>query len=251
MRAPQRAWRPQRRIHGNDQLLARRQRARPPVAIGLQDRRRGDVVAARQDIQRVAGADDDRSTRPGGRMGGGDRTRRDGAGGFDRMCRRSVGGDPSSAAGNPAAGRRIALRCCDRRRQGPATGIAAAGGNIAEARGARPRAAAPNRWLQAARQRDGEGNSARAASACRRCSRQTRTRSAPAPRRAGRDASKATRRYGTWLLTRTQQMAFLSKHAPVNNRLTLRILTLPAMRGRTSAEDAPEASVARALARDG
>ena len=44
----------------NDQLLARRQRARPLVAIGLQDRGGRNIVAARQDFERVAGADDDR-----------------------------------------------------------------------------------------------------------------------------------------------------------------------------------------------
>jgi hypothetical protein len=38
--------------------------------------------------------------------------------------------------------------------------------------------------------------------------------SAPAPRCAARDASKATRRHGTWLLTRTQQITVLSKHLP-------------------------------------
>src|ERR1700688_3898385 len=95
----------------------------------------------------------------------------------------------------------------------PATGIAIASGNIAEVRGARPRGPAPTRWLHAARQTGWRKNSARRASAYRRSSPQTRTRSAPAPRRAASDASKATRRYGAWLLTRTQQLTFLSKHA--------------------------------------
>ena len=49
---------------------------------------------------------------------------------------------------------------------------------------------------------------------CRRCSRQNQMTSAPAPRLAVRDASKATRRHGTWLLTRTQQTTDLSKHLP-------------------------------------
>ncbi len=44
----------------NDQLLTRRQGARPLVAIGLQDRGGRNVVAARQYFERVAGADDDR-----------------------------------------------------------------------------------------------------------------------------------------------------------------------------------------------
>ena len=44
----------------NDQLLARRQRARTLVAVGLQDRGGRNIVAARQRLQRVAGADDDR-----------------------------------------------------------------------------------------------------------------------------------------------------------------------------------------------
>src|SRR5688572_32401319 len=63
-------------------------------------------------------------------------------------------------------------------------------------------------------QRDWRSFLATAGSACRHCSRQTQLTSAPAPRRAERDASKATRRHGTWLLTRTQQTTDLSKHVP-------------------------------------
>ncbi len=44
----------------NDQLLAGRQHARALVAVGLQDRGGRDVVALRQTLERVAGADDDR-----------------------------------------------------------------------------------------------------------------------------------------------------------------------------------------------
>ncbi len=103
----------------------------------------------------------------------------------------------------------------------PATGTAIADGHIAEGRGARPGRLGPRRWLPVARQRDWKRkqrdwrrNFAKAASTCRRCSRQNRMTSAPAPRRAARDASKATRRHGTWLLTRTQQITVLSKHLP-------------------------------------
>ena len=148
------------------------------------------------------------------RTGRRDRARRDGAGGLDRMRRRSIGGQPApclrtrrySRPDRTAAPRSAAAR--------PVTGIAIAGGNIAEVRGARPRAPAPSRWLRIARQRDWRRNFARGASTCRRCSRQSRTTSAPAPRRAVRGASKATRRHGTWLLTRTQQITDLSKHRP-------------------------------------
>src|SRR6202035_3960041 len=98
----------------------------------------------------------------------------------------------------------------------PATDIGFADGNIAEARGARLAPSAPSRWSRAAI-RIGWADlvayrSAQIASSCRRCSRQNRSTSAPAPRRAACGASKATRRHGTWLLTRTQQITVLSKH---------------------------------------
>src|ERR1700692_1860958 len=63
-------------------------------------------------------------------------------------------------------------------------------------------------------QRDWKKDSATAGSACRHYSRQNRSTSAHAPLRAVRGASKATRRHGTWLLTRTQQITVLSKHLP-------------------------------------
>src|SRR6185369_3490647 len=97
----------------------------------------------------------------------------------------------------------------------PGTGIAArtpAAGRIAAARGAPRRAYVPNRSLRAARQKD--WRSRKSASAYRRCSRQSRPTSAPAPRPAAPDASEATRQDGTWLLTRTQQNTVLSKHVP-------------------------------------
>ena len=198
----------------NDQLLARRQRARPLVAVGLQDRGWRNIVAARQGLQRVAGADDDRGAALTGATGRRDRARRDAAGGLERTRRRRIGGEPRALRrtrrcwrpDRTAAPRSAAAR--------PATGIAIAGGNIAAVRGVRPRGSAPSRWLPVARQRDWRRNFARGASTCRRCSRQNRTTSAPAPRRAVRGASKATRRHGTWLLTRTQQITVLSKHAP-------------------------------------
>ena len=62
-----------------------------------------------------------------------------------------------------------------------------------------------------------------AASTCRRCSRQNQTTSAPAPQTAVSGASKATRRHGAWLLTRTQQITVLSKHVPSKQPLKLRI----------------------------
>jgi hypothetical protein len=53
---------------------------------------------------------------------------------------------------------------------------------------------------------------ARNALTCRRCSRQIRSTLTPAPQRAERGASKATRLQGAWLLTHTQQTSELSKH---------------------------------------
>ncbi len=76
----------------NDQLLAGRQRARSLVAIGLQDRGGRNVIAARQRIQRVAGADDDRGAglrrSMGGRADRRDRARGDGGRGLQRLVRR-------------------------------------------------------------------------------------------------------------------------------------------------------------------
>ena len=103
----------------NDQLLARRQNARSLVAIGLQDRRGRNIIAARQAFERVAGADDDRGTAMSRRMGGRDRTRRNAAGGLKlRMGRRRIGGEPAPSSGHAGAGGRIRLRRGDRRRQG-------------------------------------------------------------------------------------------------------------------------------------
>src|SRR6267142_5103149 len=99
-----------------------------------------------------------------------------------------------------------------------ATGIAeigsAAAANIAAARGARRRGSAPNRSLRAARQRDWKRSCRRSAAAYQRCSRQSQPTSESAPRPAASDASEATRRYGTWLLTRRQQNTVLSKRLP-------------------------------------
>ncbi len=104
----------------NDQLLAGRQRARTFVAVGLQYRSRWNIVAARQDIERIAGADDDRGAAMGRRMGCCDRTRRNRAGGFElRMGRRRVGRNPAPATRYAARGCRIRIRGGDRRwRQG-------------------------------------------------------------------------------------------------------------------------------------
>src|SRR6202021_93785 len=83
---------------------------------------------------------------------------------------------------------------------------------------ARPRPEAPKPWIPAAKQRDFR----KGVSACRRCNLQNRSISAPVPRHAEHDASKATRRHGTWLLTRTQQNTVLSKHVPSKQPLKLK-----------------------------
>jgi hypothetical protein len=56
----------------NDELLAGRQRARAFIAVGLLDRSRGNIVAAREDVERIAGADDDRGAAMGRRVDRGD-----------------------------------------------------------------------------------------------------------------------------------------------------------------------------------
>ena len=181
-----------------------RKDARPLVSIGLEDRCGRNVVATRQYFERVAGADDD-----GGPLGRGT-SRRDRA---RRHCRLFRSGARAEHRRLVRALLRIPRRPSDRtagRRSRVAGPAATAGGHIAEARGARPRRAARRPWLQIGRQRDFEKD----VTTCRRCSRQNRSTSAPAPRRAVRDASKATRRHGTWLLTRTQQITVLSKHVP-------------------------------------
>src|SRR5205807_2297289 len=91
------------------------------VAIGLQDRGGRNIIAARQRVQRVAGADDDGSGGGAVRrsMGGGDRARRDRAGGLKRRAGWwSIGGEPTPSSGYTGTGRRIGLRRSDRRRQG-------------------------------------------------------------------------------------------------------------------------------------
>src|SRR4029077_8619486 len=80
----------------NDQLLAGRQRTWSFVSIGLQDGGRRDLVAARQDFKRVAGADDDRGASP---VTGSNRAR-DAAGGFDRTGRGRVRGNAPPSSGN-------------------------------------------------------------------------------------------------------------------------------------------------------
>ena len=215
----------------NDQLLAGRQRARALVAIGLQDRGGRNIVALRQDVERVAGADDDRGAALRRRTGGRDRARR-------RRCRwfrsadgrRRVGRKPAPSSGHAAGAGRIGVRRSDRG-GGKAWDWYCGGWRL------RPRIlrqlaaldggrAAPNRWLRAARQRDWKRSCRKGASAYRRCSRQSRPTSAPAPRPAAPDASKATRRHGTWLLTRTQQNTVLSKHVPSKQPLNPRNKTL-------------------------
>ena len=107
------------RLTRNDQLLTGRQRARPLVAVGLQDRGGRNVVAARQCIERIAGADDDRGAGLGRPVGRRDRARGDGAGGLDRLMRgRSIGGEPAPSSGHAGTRGRIGLRRRDRRRQG-------------------------------------------------------------------------------------------------------------------------------------
>src|SRR5664279_2032074 len=122
------------------------------------------------------------------------------------------------------------------------TAIDIADGNIAEARRARPRASGPNPSPPAGMQRDWKRNLARGATTYRRCSRQNRSTSAPAPRPAVRGASKATRRHGTWLLTHTQQITVLSKHLPSKQRLNPANKILAGQPIRTSqfAGDAPQ-----------
>src|SRR3954471_3722516 len=92
------------------------------------------------------------------------------------------------------------------------TDTALAGADIAAVRVARPEARVPRRSFRAAAKRDWRRSFATSESACRRCSRKTQTTSAPASRLAKCGASKATRRHGAWLLTRTQQITELSKH---------------------------------------
>ena len=106
----------------NHQALARRQRARALVAIGLQNCGRRHVVATRQRLQRIGGADDDLGTTVAGlAIGRRHRARRDRGRGFDRRGRRRVGAHPAAAAGHRLGGcdgrGRIGLRRRDRRRQ--------------------------------------------------------------------------------------------------------------------------------------
>src|SRR5207302_1232917 len=83
--------------------------ARTLVAIGLQDRGGRNIIAARQRVQRVAGADDDGSGGGGAvrrSMGGGDRARRDRAGGLKRRAGWwSIGGEPTPSSGYTGTGR--------------------------------------------------------------------------------------------------------------------------------------------------
>ena len=206
----------------NDQLLARRQCARPLVTIGLQDRRGRNVIAARQSLERVAGADDDRGAALSRGVDRRDRARGDRGGGLDRMARRSVRGQSAPSSRHAAAGGRIGLRRRNRRRQRLRLVLRIAAGILRQFAALDRRRSAPSPWLPTATQRDWRRDLARVASTCRRCSRQNRSTSAPAPRRAVRGASKATRRHGTWLLTRTQQITVLSKHLPSKQPLKLK-----------------------------
>ena len=155
----------------NDQLLTGRQRARPLVAIGLQDRGGGNVVARRQNVERVAGADDDRGAACAAQARGRDRSRRDAC----RWSRAAAG----SAARRTTARALLPTRHCSRpdrtaappRRAAarPRTGIATAAlslrpcilRQLAALDGGR---AAPSRWLRAGRQRDWRRSFAKAAS---------------------------------------------------------------------------------------
>ncbi len=101
----------------NDQLLPRRQRTGALIAIGPQDLRGRNIVAACQQFQRIAGADDDRGAARCGVRGRRDRPRYR-TGGLDlRMGRLSVGHNPAPASRNAGIRRRIGLRRRNRGRR--------------------------------------------------------------------------------------------------------------------------------------
>ena len=88
----------------NDQLLARRQDARSLVTVGLQDRGGRNVIAARQGIECIAGADDDRGTAMPRSVVRRDRAWCGTASGFNRLARRSIGSYPAAPFRGGASG---------------------------------------------------------------------------------------------------------------------------------------------------
>ncbi len=102
----------------NDELLTRRQRAWPLVAVGLQDCGARHVVALGEDVERVAGADDDRGAAMRGRTGGRDRARRHRGRGFNRRTlRRRIGRNPAPSSRHAAGAGRISRRRNNRGRR--------------------------------------------------------------------------------------------------------------------------------------
>ena len=193
----------------NDQRLARRQRARTLVAVSGEDRGRRHVIALRQHIQRVAGADDDR--RAALRTRGSDRARRHAAGGLQlRLGRRRVGRDararlrtrPGSRPGRicgaatAGGGRRRGLRCgreycgSSRRSTCPVSGRGPLCGTEPVARPGNRR---DWRWSFA---------EARRMSALQPATPNEISASAAI---CGARREPRTRQHQTWLLTRTQQ----------------------------------------------
>ncbi len=170
------------------------------------------MIALRQNFQRIAGADDD-----GGAVGGTgrcDRARRDAGRGFEPRLR------PAARRRQARARRRTRQRwrtdrtAARKPRAAAATRTDRRAGNIATARGVRPEPAARAAAARCRSIRPGNRTDWPAATTCRRCNPRPQRRSAPAPQDAERGASQERRQHGTWLLTRTQQMTFLSKHVP-------------------------------------
>ena len=99
----------------NEQLLARRQDARSPVTVGLQDRGWRNAIVARQGIECIARADDDCGAAMSRSAVRRDRAWRGTASGLNRLPRRSIGSYPTPPSRGAVARGRIRLRCCVRR----------------------------------------------------------------------------------------------------------------------------------------